>query len=54
MLAPLLNLVFIPPSSQGVGAVEVPLEVTLEALAEAPPPVLIINWERIKTFRKNL
>jgi hypothetical protein len=33
---------------------EVPLEVTLEAPVEAPPPVLTIDWERIKMFRRKL
>ena len=62
MLAVLLNLIPIPPSSQGVAAAEappevtpeVPLEVTPEAPTETPPPVSTINWERIKTVRKKL
>jgi hypothetical protein len=37
-----------------VAAAEIPLKVTLEAPAEVPPPILTVDWERIKTFRKKL
>ena len=55
-LAPALlpNLVPISPSLQSAAAAKAPLEVTAEALAEAPPPVSTVDWERIKTFRKKL
>ena len=55
-LAPalLLNFIFIPSSLQSVAAVEVPLEVTLEVLVEVPPPILTVDWERIKIFKKKL
>ena len=62
MPAILPNLIPIPPSLQGTAAVkipleaplEVPLEITPEVLIEAPLPILTIDWEQIKTFRKKL
>ena len=54
MLALLPNLTPIPPSSQSAAAAETPLKITLEVLAEAPPPILTVNWEQIKIFKKKL
>ena len=29
-------------------------QITLEVLIEVPPPILTIDWERIRMFRKKL